>query len=87
MGFAIVQGEDLRTITAKGTEGSVLKIGGTTWADCGSKSTCGILSTDQKRSNFLTSYVKLAQMEPENFIKELAKRGCVNLGAFLSRFP
>lgn len=78
---------DLRTITAKGTEGSDLKIVETTWADCESESTCDILSADQKRSNFLTSYVKLAQMEPENFIKELAKRGCVNLGAFLSRFP
>ena len=87
MRFAVVQGEDLGIFTAKGTEGGVLKIGRTTWADCGSMSTYGILSTDQKRFNFLTSYVKLAQMEPENFIKEPAKRGCVNLGAFLSRFP
>lgn len=55
--------------------------------DCASKAVCGILSADQKRSYFLTSYVKLAQMEPENFIKEPAKRGCVYLGAFLSRFP
>ena len=33
--------------------------------DCASETVCGILPSDQKRSNFLTSCVKLAQMEPE----------------------
>ena len=55
--------------------------------DCASETVCGILPSDQKRSNFLTSCVKLVQVKRENFIKEPAKRGCVYLGAFLSRFP
>ena len=44
-------------------------------------------SNRQKRHYFLTSYVKLAQVKREKLHKEPAKRGCVYLGAFLSRFP
>mgnify|MGYP003320950095 CR=1 FL=1 len=57
--------------------------------NCASKAVCGILSADQKRSYFLTSYVKLARMEPEKFHGRAGETGMRQFGripfAVLSR--